>query len=131
MPVRARALDHIVLRVADPGASVAWYRDHLGLEPVRLEEWERGEVLFPSVRIDEGTIIDFFRVDEPPAAGDPGRNLDHLCLVVDDTDLAALAASGELEVLSEPAQLFGARGIGTSIYVRDPDGTTVELRTYP
>lgn len=131
MPVRAHALDHLVLRVADPAASVAWYRDHLGLEPVRLAEFERGEVLFPSVRIDEGTIIDFLRVDGPPAADDPGRNVDHLCVVIDTVDLAELAASDEFDVLSGPGPLFGARGTGTSVYVRDPDGTTVELRTYP
>ena len=28
-------------------------------------------------------------------------------------------------------QLFGARGTGTGLYVKDPDGNTVELRTYP
>jgi hypothetical protein len=26
--------------------------------------------------------------------------------------------------------LFGARGLATSLYVRDPDGNTVELRSY-
>ncbi len=30
-----------------------------------------------------------------------------------------------------PAQLFGARGVGTGLYIRDPDGNRIELRTYP
>jgi catechol 2,3-dioxygenase-like lactoylglutathione lyase family enzyme len=131
MPVRVQALDHLVLRVADPGRSVAWYREHLGLSPVRLDEWERGEVLFPSVRVDEHTIIDFLAVGDAAPSAAAGHNVDHLCFVVDDVDLGSIAASGEFDDTSEPARLFGARGMGTSIYLRDPDGTLIELRTYP
>ena len=35
----------------------------LGLEPERVDEWRRGEVLFPSVRITPTTIIDLFGAD--------------------------------------------------------------------
>jgi catechol 2,3-dioxygenase-like lactoylglutathione lyase family enzyme len=56
--VKVLGLDHIVLRVADVERSLAWYRDDLGLEPERVAEWRRGEVLFPSVRIDKTTGID-------------------------------------------------------------------------
>ena len=45
-------------------------------------------------------------------------------------DLAALADSGRFEVVAGPGQRFGARGVGTSLYVLDPDGNTVELRHY-
>ena len=31
-------IDHMVLVVADVERSLAWYREHLGLEPLRLEE---------------------------------------------------------------------------------------------
>ena len=41
-----------------------------------------------------------------------------------------LAASGRFEVLDGPGTRYGARGDGTSLYVRDPEGTTVELRHY-
>jgi catechol 2,3-dioxygenase-like lactoylglutathione lyase family enzyme len=121
---RAIGLDHLVLNVADVERSLAWYTGELGLEPVRLEEWRRGEVLFPSVRIDESTIIDFL------AATRAGTNMDHLCLVIDTTDLDALVASGRFDVVGGPSEVFGARGIGTSVYVRDPDGNVVELRCY-
>ena len=40
------ALDHIVLIVEDVDRSVAWYRDVLGLEALRYDEWKRGEVFF-------------------------------------------------------------------------------------
>jgi catechol 2,3-dioxygenase-like lactoylglutathione lyase family enzyme len=117
-------LDHIVLACGDVEVTLAWYCDRLGLEPLRVDAWRRGEVPFPSVRVDEGTIIDLI-------AGDPtdGR-LDHFCLVVEPTDLAALAESGEFEVVNGPVPRFGARGNGTSLYVRDPDGAVVELRHY-
>jgi catechol 2,3-dioxygenase-like lactoylglutathione lyase family enzyme len=59
-------------------------------------------------------------------------NVDHVCLVVDDTDLRALAASGSFDVMGDgPIDgLFGARGVATSLYVRDPDANTIELRCY-
>jgi catechol 2,3-dioxygenase-like lactoylglutathione lyase family enzyme len=64
-----------------------------------------------------------------PGSIDDGR-LDHICLVVEPTDLAALASSGAVDVVDGPARRFGARGDGTSLYVRDPDGLVVELRYY-
>ena len=59
----------------------------------------------------------------------PGR-LDHLCLVIAPTDLDELAHHGPFDVIEGPCTRFGAQGNGTSLYVRDPDGTTVELRHY-
>jgi catechol 2,3-dioxygenase-like lactoylglutathione lyase family enzyme len=118
------ALDHLVLRCADVEATLRWYIDVLGLQPVRVQEWRRGEVPFPSVRVDPGTIIDL--VHGPVVDG----RLDHICLVVEPIDLDALAASGEFDVVEGPATRYGARGNGTSLYVRDPDGTVVELRHY-
>ena len=124
--LHVRALDHVVLNCADVEASLRWYCDELGLEPVRVEEWRTGAAPFPSVRIDAHTIIDLV------AARRTGVNVDHLCVVVDPVDLRALAASGGFDVVGDgPVRgLFGARGYATSLYVRDPDGNTVELRTY-
>ena len=117
-------LDHIVLNVADVERSLAFYLEALGLAPVRVEEWRRNQAPFPSVRVDGSTIIDLLERD--PA----GENVDHFCLVVAPTDFDALKASGRFEVVDGPAPRFGARGMGTSLYVRDPDGNLVELRYY-
>ena len=76
------------------------------------------------MRVDEYTIIDLL------AAPRTGENADHVCLVVDPVDLDAVKASGRFEVVDGPATRFGARGNGTSLYVQDPDGNTVELRHY-
>lgn len=122
--VKVEGMDHIVLVVADVERSLAWYRDTLGLQPVRVEEWKDGRAPFPSVRIDERTIIDLLAGDRT------GMNLDHLCLAIEPTDLHELAGSGRFDVVDGPGPRFGARGTGTSLYVRDPDGNVVELRHY-
>src|SRR6478736_6308215 len=115
--IRVSELDHIVLRCADVERTLAWYVDVLGLATVRLDEWRRGEAPFPSVRINAGTIIDLV-----PGVTTDGR-LDHFCLVIEPTDLEAVAASGAFDVVDGPDTRYGARGDGTSLYVRDPDGT--------
>jgi len=120
--VKVTGFDHIVLRCADVEASLAFYCDELGLEPERVEEWRRGEVLFPSVRIDPATLIDLFGAERD------GRNLDHFCLVIEPTELDALAARFPGAVRGDG--LFGAQGFASSVYLEDPDGNTIELRSY-
>ena len=121
-----RGLDHLVLDVADARRSLAWYGEKLGLAPERLEEWERGEAPFVSLRVDGHTIIDLLEAERT------GENMNHLCLVVDpSTDLEAIVASGEWDVAVPVSVVWGAQGWGTSVYVRDPDGNVVELRVYP
>ncbi|MGH8983074.1 MAG: VOC family protein [Acidimicrobiia bacterium] len=122
--MHATGLDHVVLTVVDVERSLAWYIGELGLTGVRVDEWRRGEVLFPSVRIDATTIIDLLPGERS------GQNVDHLCLVVEPVDLDALAASGDFDVVAGPSRLFGAQGEGVGIYVRDPDGNVIELRHY-
>ena len=55
---RIIALDHIVLNVADVERSLAFYEGVLGLPAERVEAWRRGELRFPSVRVNEATIVD-------------------------------------------------------------------------
>jgi catechol 2,3-dioxygenase-like lactoylglutathione lyase family enzyme len=44
---KVTSLDHIVLNVSDVDRSLAFYVDGLGLEPVRLGEYRRGDAKFP------------------------------------------------------------------------------------
>ena len=76
-----------------------------------------------SVRVDDHTIIDLMTLDRT------GSNVDHFCLVI-DTDVDTLVTGDDLDVEFGPADVFGARGQGRSIYVRDPDQNLVELRNY-
>ncbi len=114
--------DHVVFNCTDIERSLAWYCEELGLESVRVEEWRRGEVLFPSVRVNAETIIDLF------PAPRTGENANHICLVVEPVDLDALAA--RFPGSRRADDLFGAQGFASSLYVNDPDGNTVELRYY-
>ena len=69
-----------------------------------------------------------FIVVTPPTATE--NNLDHFCLELEAVDPDELRAwldshgidSGDFQVR------YGAGGFGPSIYIRDPDGNTVELR---
>lgn len=116
--------DHIVLVSPDVERLVAWYRDELGLEPERLEEWRRQEVPFVSLRVSPAFLIDVL------AGERTGENVNHVALTTEGVDLDELAASGRFTVEMGPADLFGALGIGRGLYVKDPDGNRVELRSY-
>lgn len=123
--LRVTELDHIVIRTPDVGASLAWWSEVLGLPGVRVEEWRRGEAPFPSVRVDDDTIVDLL------AAEPSGVNVEHVCLVVEGMGPEELSGDGRFDVIGGPSSVFGARGQGVSVYVRAPEGTVVELRTYP
>jgi catechol 2,3-dioxygenase-like lactoylglutathione lyase family enzyme len=122
--MNVREIDHLVINVSDVERSLAWYTELLGLAPERVDEWRAGDAPFPSVRVNDGCIFDLFALDRT------GQNIDHVCLLVDRADVEAVAADTRFNVVSGPVDRWGARGVGWSIYVTDPDENLVELRTY-
>jgi catechol 2,3-dioxygenase-like lactoylglutathione lyase family enzyme len=120
--VKVVGFDHVVINTSDTDALLAFYCDELGLEPVRVDEWRRGEVLFPSARVNAQTIIDFFPAERT------GENMNHICLVIEPEDLDSIAA--RFPDAQRADGLFGAQGFASSVYLKDPDGNTVELRYY-
>jgi catechol 2,3-dioxygenase-like lactoylglutathione lyase family enzyme len=123
--MRVVDFDHLVLNVADVDRALDFYCGPLGLEPERVAEWRAGTSPFPSVRVNERTVIDL--VHKPRGES----NVDHICLVVEPLDWQEVIDSGTFTVLEGPVGRWGARGEATSVYVADPDGNTVELRWYP
>jgi catechol 2,3-dioxygenase-like lactoylglutathione lyase family enzyme len=121
-PLSVLGLDHIVVRCADVERSLAFYCGSLGLGPERVEDWRSGMVPFPSVRITPTTIIDLF------GSAPTGTNMDHVCLVIAPADLEEIASSFPGARLGD--HLFGAQGYASSVYIPDPDGNTIELRSY-
>ncbi len=117
-------IDHIVLQVADAERSLAWYVELFGVEPIRVEEWRAGTVPFVSLRVNDGFIIDL--VEQVPA----GRNIDHFALVCDREFFDQFVRVRRDIIDTGPLSLFGARGQGEGIYLSDPDGHKIELRTY-
>ena len=141
--VTVTEMDHIVLRVRDVDASLAFYHQLLGLPTERLAEFKAGKVPFPSIRINADTIIDVFEFKDMPAPDQIHRNQDHFCIVIEPTDLSRVSEQLQAlgvkpapvspfaaEELGGPVKRWGAHGNGTSLYVYDPDGNIVELRYY-
>ena len=129
--LRIVEMDHIVLNVGDIERSIAFYTEMLGLKAERLDEFRAGKVGFPSVRINEHTLIDLMQTDSP--SDSPVKNLNHFCLVSEETELGALAAdlkAAGVKVIQEPVSRWGARGQATSIYIQDPDENEIEIRCY-
>ncbi|UYP18472.1 VOC family protein [Rhodococcus sp. Z13] len=123
--VTVKQLDHIVLRVADPEASLRWYVEKFGFLVHRLDEYRAGTVPFPSVEIRPGQILDL-------DARNPktGTNVSHFAIEIEETDLYALVESGIFEKIDGPYRRWGARGPADLVYVTDPDGHVIELRHY-
>jgi catechol 2,3-dioxygenase-like lactoylglutathione lyase family enzyme len=132
--IRIRDIDHLVLRVVDLDAMLAFYRDVLGC-PIEKRQDDIGLVQLRAGR----SLLDLVPLDRPlgraggAAPGAEGRNLDHFCFRVDPFDETAIRrdlASAGVEA-GETVQRYGAEGSGPSIYVRDPEGNTVELKGPP
>jgi catechol 2,3-dioxygenase-like lactoylglutathione lyase family enzyme len=121
-------LDHCVIHVTDWEISNTFYRDVLGAELVRREDggW--------SYRFgDEQLNLHGPGVSPVPVAKlpvQPGNS--DLCFEWPgpiDEAREHLERNG-VEVEMGPVERFGARGTGTSVYFRDPDGSLLEFISY-
>jgi catechol 2,3-dioxygenase-like lactoylglutathione lyase family enzyme len=120
-------LDHCVIHVSDWERSNAFYRDVLGAELVpRGAGW--------SYRCGDqqlnlhGPGVEATPVAELPVQ--PGNS--DLCFEWPgpiDEAIEHLERKG-VEVEMGPVERSGVRGVGTSVYFRDPDGSLLELISY-
>jgi len=125
--LKVAELDHVVLRCRVLERTLDFYTRVLGLS----EERRIAQIGLIQLRAGR-SMIDLVPATHPRA--EDGANVDHICLGVETGDLAAVGAelrNSGVEVLGEPAQRYGARGMGLSIYVRDPEGNVVELKQMP
>ena len=123
MPLRVRALDHLVLTVADIEATVAFY-EALGMTRVRFGEG-RVALAFGGQKIN----LHRAGAEIAPHAAHPRPGSADLCFLVegDVAGLSAELAAAGLAVELGPVPRTGAQGPLTSVYLRDPDGNLVEL----
>lgn len=130
-PIKVTELDHIVLNVSDIDRSLDFYANVLGLKIERLDEFRAGKIGFPSVRINEHTIIDLFPSKE---SGEKRQgNLNHFCVVVEKEDFSGIEdylKTRGVSILNGPISRWGARGRATSVYFHDPDKNEIEIRCY-
>lgn len=130
-PINIQLIDHVVLRVNDLEKMIAFYSDVLGC---RLERGP-GQIGLAQLRAGHSLI------DLVDAKGQIGRegggvpdqkapNMDHLCLQVSpwnpDIIMEHLRDYG-VEV-GDIVNRYGASGSGPSVYIKDPEGNTVELK---
>ncbi len=129
--ITIRNIDHVVLRVADLERSMRFYCQVLGCE------LDRRRKKLGMVHLRAGaSMLDLVDVKGKigkrygPAAGDQGRNVDHLAFRVEAFDEAQMRAHLEAHGV-EPGEvktLYGNEGDGPAMYIEDPDGNTVELK---
>ena len=129
-----RDIDHVVLRVVDLQAMLAFYCDVLGCTVERRVD-ELGLVQLRAGR----SLIDLVPVDSKlgraggaaPARG--GRNMDHFCVRVEPFDETAIRRhlSSHGVDAGRTESRYGAEGQGPSIYISDPEENVVGLKGPP
>ena len=119
----------MALTVPDFDEALAFYRDALGLAVER-------QLDIGLVQLRAGaSLIDLVPVSSPlgrlggAGPGVEGRNMDHFALELARFDAGAISAYLTARGIEhgEPSQRYGAKGTGPSMYIKDPDGNTVEL----
>ena len=123
MAIEIAGIDHVVINVSDAERAMRWYQRHLGFEPERYGEWLSGKAPFLSMRVNEVTVIDLLETDRS------GENVDHIsfCTTGSLEDLA----TEEVGIVRKFESVYGAKGWGPALYIRDPDGNVIELKQYP
>lgn len=127
------SIDHIVLRTGRLDEMVEFYCSVLNCKVERDTGPELGLI---QLRAGDA-LIDIVAVDSDlgrkggGAPKEEGNNLDHFCLrlrpISEDSIREHLAEKGE--DVGEFGERYGAEGFGQSVYIKDPDGNTVELRS--
>ena len=126
LPIRVNGIDHLVLKVSDVRRTIAFYESVLGLrlerifEPLGVYQIRCGANLIDLVALPPGETL------PPPDR----RGIEHFCLSVegDAGELVESLAAHGIPIVRGPLEVYGAKGFGTSVYIRDPDGYEVEFK---
>ena len=122
------ALDHIVLTVGSIDATVAFYRDIMGMEAQQFTPSDgstRWALTFGSQKIN----LHQAGAEFEPKAAQPTPGSADLCFLSEIrlSDWIAHLRSHAIKIEEGPVLRTGATGPILSIYIRDPDGNLLEL----
>ena len=131
MGLKPLGIDHVVIRTKDHPAMMAFYQDVIGCTLERTQE----AIGLYQLRCG-ASLIDLVPVDGKlgrmggSAPGSEGRNMDHLCLRIEDFDADKVRAHLESHgvQIGEEGLRYGSTGEAVSLYLTDPDGNGLELR---
>jgi catechol 2,3-dioxygenase-like lactoylglutathione lyase family enzyme len=119
--------DHCVVHVSDWERSNAFYRDVLGAQLIRRAQgWA---YRFGAAQLNlHGPGVHPAEVARLPVQ--PGNS--DLCFEWNGpiSDAIAHLDRARVAIHAGPMERFGARGAGTSVYFRDPDGSLLEFISY-
>jgi catechol 2,3-dioxygenase-like lactoylglutathione lyase family enzyme len=120
-------LDHCVVHVSDWGRSNAFYREVMGAEVIAVGNGYAYRFANAQLNL-HGPGVDPAPVARQPVA--PGNS--DLCVEWEGPISEAIAhvESRNVRVEFGPVTRNGAKGPGTSIYFRDPDGSLLEFISY-
>ncbi|WP_286234918.1 VOC family protein [Thalassotalea sediminis] len=126
-------IDHIVLRTNKLDAMLHFYCNVLGCHIERETDKEQG---LTQLRAGSA-LIDIVNVDselgrlggKAPTSND--NNLDHFCLQLAPINQAAIKQHFQNHQIQigDFERRYGAEGYGDSVYLNDPQGNTIELRS--
>ncbi len=131
--IEIAAIDHLVLRTTRLKEMLDFYCNVLGCVVERETSVEMG---LTQLRAGNA-LIDLVVVDSrlgrmgggPPAKSE--NNLDHFCVqlkLVSEAEIKKHLSSHGIDT-GNFQERYGAQGFGKSIYIKDPEGNTVELRS--
>ncbi|AZI37412.1 hypothetical protein NT2_01_00890 [Caenibius tardaugens NBRC 16725] len=128
------AIDHVVFRVRDMGAMIAFYQSVFGAQVERrVDDLGLVQIRVGSALVDLIDCADELGLQGGAPPGREGRNVDHVCFRVEPWDedaiLSHLADHGFVD--RDVGLRYGAQGFGPSIYVTDPEGNVLELKGPP
>lgn len=133
-PFKILGLDHVVLRVKNVSDAIHFYCDVLGCSVERTVD------TLGLVQLRAGTsLIDLVSTDSPlgqqggKPPGTEGHNVDHFCIRIEPFSAEQITETLKAHGVDvdELSRRYGADGYGPSLYIRDPDGNTVELKGPP
>ncbi|MBP1987487.1 VOC family protein [Halolamina salifodinae] len=129
--MNAAHLDHVNLRIPADRVddAVAFYRDTLGFVLEDLDAYRAGERPIFSIRLSETSLIHLSPSEQfdPPAEA----NFDHVAVVVEDSigAIEQQLRDAGVEIERGARDLKGATGTAPALYVRDPFGYRMEIKT--